>query len=124
MKKIIAVLGIIAVIITVLALTAIPAFAEGETEVANETVAEATVEENTDATVKSSKAMWAAIVVCGAAIAAAIAMGLAIAKTSESIARQPEAEGSIRSTMMLGLVFIETLVIYALVVAILIVFVL
>ena len=51
-------------------------------------------------------------------------MGLAIAKSSEGIARQPEAEGKIRTTLMLGLVFIETAIIYALIIAILIVFVL
>lgn len=51
-------------------------------------------------------------------------MGIAIAKTNESIARQPEAEGKLRSTFMLGLIFIETAIIYALVVAILIIFVL
>ena len=38
--------------------------------------------------------------------------------------RQPEAEGKIRSTFMLGLVFIETVVIYALIIGILIIFVL
>ena len=54
----------------------------------------------------------------------AIAMGIAIAKSSDSIARQPEAEGKIRTSLMLGLVFIETVAIYALIVAILIVFVL
>ena len=51
-------------------------------------------------------------------------MGIAVAKANEGIARQPEAEGKIRTTMMLGLVFIETAVIYALIVAILIIFVL
>ena len=40
------------------------------------------------------------------------------------MARQPEAAGKINSAMMLGLVFIETVVIYALFVAILIIFVL
>ena len=54
----------------------------------------------------------------------AVAMGIAIAKSSDSIARQPEAEGKIRTSLMLGLVFIETVAIYALIVAILIVFVL
>ena len=54
----------------------------------------------------------------------ALGMGIAIAKSNESIARQPEAEGKIRTSMMLGLVFIETAIIYALVVAILVIFVL
>ena len=54
----------------------------------------------------------------------AIGMGMAIAKSAEGIARQPEAEGKIRTTMMLGLVFLETAIIYALLVVILIIFVL
>ena len=70
-----------------------------------------------------SKAIAAGIAIGLAAAAGAIGMGIAIAKTSEAIARQPEAEGKIRSTLMLGLVFIETVVIYALIVAILIMFV-
>jgi len=70
-----------------------------------------------------SKALAAAIAVGLAAAAGAIAMGIAIAKSAEGISRQPEAEGSIRTTLMLGLVFIETAIIYALIVAILIIFV-
>ena len=59
-----------------------------------------------------------------AAAGGAIAMGLAAGKAVEGISRQPEAEGKIRTTMMLGLVFIETAIIYALLVVILIIFVL
>lgn len=70
------------------------------------------------------KAMAAALVVGVAAAAGAIAMGMAIAKSVDGISRQPEAEGKIRTTLMLGLVFVETAVIYALIVAILIIFVL
>ena len=70
-----------------------------------------------------SKALAAAIAVGLAAAAGAIGMGVAIAKSAEGISRQPEAEGSIRTTLMLGLVFIETAIIYALIVAILIIFV-
>lgn len=40
------------------------------------------------------------------------------------MAEQPEAAGQIRASMMMGLVFIETVIIYALIVAILIIFVL
>ena len=53
-----------------------------------------------------------------------IAMGMAVSKSAEGISRQPEAEGKIRTTLMLGLVFIETAIIYALLVVILIIFVL
>ena len=72
----------------------------------------------------SGKAIAAGIAIGLAAAAGAIGMGIAIAKTNESIARQPEADGKLRSTFMLGLIFIETAIIYALVVAILIIFVL
>ncbi len=71
-----------------------------------------------------NKAYAAAIAVAVAAGAGAIGMALAISKSAEGIARQPEAEGKIRTTLMLGLVFIETAIIYALIVAILIIFVL
>ena len=72
----------------------------------------------------SAKAIAAGIAVAVAAAAGAIAMGMSIAKSSDAIARQPEAAGNIRTSLMLGLVFIETAIIYALVVAILIIFVL
>lgn len=69
------------------------------------------------------KAIAAAIVVGIAAAAGAIGMGMAISKSAEGISRQPEAAGNIRTSLMLGLVFIETAIIYALIVAILIIFV-
>ncbi|MCF0229440.1 MAG: ATP synthase F0 subunit C [Parasporobacterium sp.] len=59
-----------------------------------------------------------------AAAAGAIGMGVAIAKSVEGVSRQPEAHGKIQTMLMLGLVFIETAIIYALIVAILIIFVL
>ena len=90
---------------------------------ASESSAEAAEEENKGDDAVKGKAMAAAIAIGAAAVAGAISMGIAISKSSESIARQPEAEGSIRSGLMLGLVFIETVVIYALIVAILIIFV-
>lgn len=71
-----------------------------------------------------SKGWAAAITIAVVAGAGAISMGLVIWKTIEGIARQPEAEGKIRTAMMLGLVFVETAIIYALIVAILIIFVL
>lgn len=71
-----------------------------------------------------SKAVSAAIVAGLGAAAGAVAMGLTISKSVEGMSRQPEASGKINSAMMLGLVFIETAIIYALIVAILIIFVL
>ncbi len=87
-----------------------------------QTPGDAQTSAETDST--GSKALAAGIAIGLAAAAGAIGMGIAIAKTSEAIARQPEAEGKIRSTLMLGLVFIETAIIYALIVAILVIFVL
>ena len=54
------------------------------------------------------------------AIAAAgcgLGMGKAIAAACEGIARNPQAAGNIRTTMIIGLALIEALVIYAMVVA-------
>ncbi len=73
---------------------------------------------------KAMIAIAAAVAIGVVAAAGAIAMGITISKSNESIARQPEAKNDIRSSMMLGLVFIETAIIYALIVAILIIFVL
>jgi F-type H+-transporting ATPase subunit c len=53
--------------------------------------------------------------------AAAIGMAMVIGKALEGIARQPEAEGKIRSSLILGLIFIETAIIYVLLIAILLV---
>lgn len=88
----------------------VPAFAAGEGEAAVSALGD--------------KALAAAIAVGLAAAAGAIGMGWAIAKSAEAISRQPEAENKIRTTLMLGLVFVETAIIYALVIAILIIFVL
>lgn len=74
--------------------------------------------------IKSNKAIGASVAIGIAAGLAAIGMGIAIGKAAEGISRQPEAEGKIRNSLMLGLVFIETAIIYALIVAILVIFVL
>ena len=65
-----------------------------------------------------------AVMIGIACLGGALAMGIAVGKSSEAMARQPEATSQIRTTMMMGLVFIETVIIYALIVAILIIFVL
>ena len=99
-------------LLTMIFTLTIPAFAAGE--------AETVAADNA----LGDKALAAAIAVGLAAAAGAIGMGWAIAKSSEAISRQPEAENKIRTTLMLGLVFVETAIIYALVIAILIIFVL
>ena len=93
----------------------------------NEEATEANAVEETAETAegsKGTKALSAALVVGLAAATGAIAMGFAIAKSVEGISRQPEAESKIRTALMLGLVFIETAIIYALIIAVLIIFVL
>ena len=99
---------------------AAPAFA-ANAPAANEPAAQAETQADNST---GLKAVAAGIAVGIAAAAGAVAMGLATAKSAESIARQPEAEGKVRTTLMLGLVFIETAIIYALLVVILIIFVL
>lgn len=93
----------------------------------DEEVTEANAVEETAETAenaKGTKALSAALVVGLAAATGAVAMGFAIAKSVEGISRQPEAESKIRTALMLGLVFIETAIIYALIIAVLIIFVL
>jgi len=52
----------------------------------------------------------------------AVAMGKAISQALESLARQPEAEKSITRTLFVGLAMIESLSIYCLVIALIILF--
>lgn len=100
----------------------LPVMAAGETDAVVESTSEETASDAGSTT--GDKAIAAAIAVGLAAAAGAIGMGMAISKSVEGISRQPEAEGKIRTTLMLGLVFVETAIIYALVIAILIIFVL
>jgi F-type H+-transporting ATPase subunit c len=105
-----------------MAVLALPAFA-ADTQTADSDDA-VVAEEQTEAGVTGAKAIACAIAVGLAAAGGAIGMGMTVAKSADGISRQPEAEGKIRSSMMLGLVFIETAIIYALLVVILIIFVL
>ena len=111
------------VVMAVLCLT-IPAFAAAKKNDAASTAVETVETAETESSAVGSKSIAAGIAIGLAAAGGAIAMGLAAAKSVESIARQPEAESKIRTTLMLGLVFIETAIIYALLVVILIIFVL
>ena len=111
LKRVLALMA--AVICIGMFLSPVASFAAETTEVVEEVNAET-----------SGKAMASGIMMAAAAGLGALAMGIVIAKSVESIAKQPEAEGKIRTAMMLGLVFVETAIIYALIVAILIIFVL
>lgn len=114
LKRLAVILG---VLILVLAL-AIPVFAEVSS---NETTEVVSVEE--DSTI-GLKAIACAIAISIAAGAGAIGMGIATKGAADGMARQPEKSGEIRTFGMLGFVFIETAIIYALLVVILIMFVL
>ncbi len=109
MKKRIKGIFVVLCLVLVFATTFMPAFA------ATDAVSDKVI---------SSKAIAAALVVGLAAASGAVGMAWVISKSVDGISRQPEAEGKIRTAMMLGLVFVETAIIYALVVGILIIFVL
>lgn len=106
-----------------LMLCTIPALAANETD-DNVTEAETVTGGSNDNDVTSAKAVGSGVMIGIACLGGALAMGIAVGKSSEAMARQPEATGQIRTSMMMGLVFIETVIIYALIVAILIIFVL
>ena len=73
------------------------------------------------------------IALCGCAIGAGLALiagigpgigeGNAVAKACEAIGRQPECKGSVTTTMLMGCAVAETTGLYALVIAILLIFV-
>ena len=100
----------------------VSAYADNDAAAADTAAAAATAA--ADAQIVVGKSNGAGLAIGIAAGAGAIGMGLAVAKSAEGISRQPEAEGKIRTTLMLGLVFIETAIIYALLAVILIIFVL
>jgi len=52
----------------------------------------------------------------------AVAMGRAIARALDALARQPEAEKSITRTLFIGLAMIESLAIYCLVIVLIVLF--
>lgn len=109
---------------TCMGFTAFAASDESAADAAQTEVQEETETLSDEAATTTGKAWSAAICIGIVAAAGAIGMALSIMKSVDGIARQPEAAGQIRTSLMLGLVFVETAIIYALIVAILIVFVL
>lgn len=57
------------------------------------------------------------------AIGPGIGIGIAVSKAMEAIGRNPEAEGPIRTDMIIGVAFAEAVAIYALLIALVIKFV-
>ncbi len=64
----------------------------------------------------------AAFAVAFGAIGPALAEGRAVAAAMDAIARQPEAAGTLTRTLFVGLAMIETMAIYCLVIALLLLF--
>ena len=124
MKKTVKMLICLAAAVMIFVMSEIPALAdEGEDGMLIATN-ESESAESAEAKVTSTKAISAGVAIAVVAAVGALSMALSISKSAEAIARQPEAAGQVRTSLMLGLVFIETAIIYALIVAILIVFVL
>lgn len=119
--KLSALLMVLVICASFIALTS-TAFAQNN-ESATEAV-ETTQVKDAEDSAKGAKGIASGIAIGLTGLGGALAMGMAISKAADGISRQPEADNKIRTTLMLGLVFIETVVIYALIVAILIIFVL
>jgi F-type H+-transporting ATPase subunit c len=66
--------------------------------------------------------LGAVIAVCFGAIGPAFSEGRAIASAMEAMARQPESAGVISRTLFVGLAMIETMAIYCLVIALLLLY--
>lgn len=64
----------------------------------------------------------AALAVSFGAIGPAFAEGRAIAAAMDAIARQPESAGTLARTLFVGLAMIETMAIYCLVIALLLIY--
>lgn len=68
------------------------------------------------------KLLGAALAIGLGAIGPGIGIGFIGAKAVEALGRNPDAESSIRTTMILGIAFAEAVAIYALVVALILKF--
>ena len=75
-----------------------------------------------EALILAAKAIGAGLCMGIGAIGPAIGEGNAVGKALEGMARQPEAAGDLRTNMILGCAITETTGIYALVIALLILF--
>ena len=75
-----------------------------------------------DALMVMGKALGAGLCMGIGAIGPAIGEGNAVSKALEGMARQPEAAGNLRSTMIMGCAITETTGIYSLLIAFMILF--
>jgi|TARA_B100000900_G_scaffold363855_1_gene338133 ATP synthase F0 subunit c len=72
--------------------------------------------------ISAASVIGAGLAVGLAAIGPGVGQGSAAAQAVEGIARQPEAEGKIRGTLLLSFAFMESLTIYGLVISLLLLF--
>lgn len=72
--------------------------------------------------VEVASALGAALAVGLGAIGPGLGEGRAVAAALDAIARQPEAAGTLSRTLFVGLAMIETMAIYTLVIALLLLF--
>jgi len=77
---------------------------------------------NGSATFFAATVLAAALAIGRGSVGTGIGQGIAVSKALEGIARQPEALGPIQTNMIIGLAFIESLCIYALVVSLILLF--
>lgn len=73
-------------------------------------------------TIQAISIIGAVIAVSFGAMVPAFSEGRAIAAAMEAIARQPEAAGTVSRTLFVGLAMIETMAIYCLVIALLLLY--
>jgi F-type H+-transporting ATPase subunit c len=69
------------------------------------------------------KLIAAAIAIAVGAIGPGLGIGIAVRGAMEAIGRNPEAEGAVRTTMILGVGLAEAVAIYAFVTALILIFV-
>ncbi len=70
----------------------------------------------------AAKAIGAALAIGLGAIGPGLGIGLAVKGAMEALGRNPEAEGAIRTTMIIGAALAEAVAIYAFVIAIILIF--
>ncbi len=73
--------------------------------------------------INSARLLAAGLAIGLGAIGPGVGMGLLVSGALQSIGRNPEAQGSIQINMFIGIAFTEALTIYALVVALILLFV-
>lgn len=120
-KKLLLVLTIVTLLLSLLAVPALAA-AGDDTAPAGDTAAAQTVED--EGNTIGFKALAVGLAIGLAAAGGGIGMGIVGGKAADGMSRQPDMESKIRTSLMLTMVFIETAIIYALLAAILIIFVL